>query len=587
MKKIIVSIIVIGCLLASSIASVNALVIQTKNEKTMMSLNEQNPLRNILDKKDYFNAINIDDIQYSGNPLLTGFDGNIVHAYFNTWDGEQDNVYGTYRLIINDGYLYQPVQVYKDVPYDEWVAILKYNASDGSLCDFEVYYDQPTNCGKKVVVIIDNWLFVNGLNYDTGYSFIVKYNISGDSITFEESLTLPYHRAVLWNLCTDGYNIYICADNESDGSLLLQKYNTDLEPIWSEPKKWNGLLINNECNDMTFYDGSIFVTGETFGNDTNANSFVLKFDSNGNLLKEIIESNYLGGWAIKGYNGKIYVANEVFSVFGLFDFLVSAYDTDLVNLWTSERYNYGILHLDIVLDIVIVDDYIYMAGWVTGIDWRNWLAFYEKGFIIKLDISNGEKIWWKTVDAPGNKPWTDASGICADESYLYLSGMYYENWTTEEATNEAYILKCDFNGNPHPESPNVPSITGETKGEAGVIYYYKFLSTMNSYTVDLKYFIDWGDGSTDTTNFYLSGQEITVGHTWSEKGNYVIRAKAITIDGYESGWGTLSVKMPLDLQGSQQSSPTPQTQPSSQPISQQVKLKFSQLLQTMMKTIIT
>ena len=126
MKKIIISIIVICCLLISSIVSVNAFDIQTKNEKTKMIFNEQNPLRNILDKKDYFNAINRDDIQYSGNPLLTGFDGDIIHAYFNTWGEQYEGCWG-YKSIINDGYLYQAIQV---DPFaassQEWIGIVKY-----------------------------------------------------------------------------------------------------------------------------------------------------------------------------------------------------------------------------------------------------------------------------------------------------------------------------------------------------------------------------------------------------------------------------------------------------------------------------
>ena len=303
MKKVIICITLVSCLLISSIVSVNALNIQTTNEKTKMIFNEQNPLRNILDKKDYFNSINRDDIQYSGNPLLTGFDGDIIHAYFNTW-GEQDIECWGYKSIINDGYLYQAVQV--DMwASDEYIGIVKYNASDGSLCDFEVYYDNVSSCGKKVMVIIDNYLYINGKNYDTGYSYIVKYNISGDSITFEKSLTLPYYRLAVNNFCTDGYNIYICGDDATNDSLLLQKYNTNLEPIWSGPKTWNG-PYRDSCADMTFYDGSIFVTGETFDEYNNLNSFVLKFDSNGNLLEEIIGLNDLFGVAIKGYNGKIY-----------------------------------------------------------------------------------------------------------------------------------------------------------------------------------------------------------------------------------------------------------------------------------------
>ena len=559
MKKVIVSIIVICCLLISSIVSANAFDIQTKNEKTNMIFNEQNPLRNILDKKDYFNAINRDDIQYSGNPLLTGSDGDIIHAYFNTW-GEQDSEIWGYKSIINDGYLYQAVQ--KNPPIsDEWLGIVKYNASDGSLCDFEVYYDDVANCENKDMVIIDNYLYINGLTDSTGCSYIVKYNISGDSITFEKTLTLPYYSLSGLNICTDGYNIYICGDYATNGPLLLQKYNTDLEPIWSEPKTWNG-SYSNECLYMTFYDGSIFLTGSTSNGDDH-NSFVLKFDSDGNLLEEIIGLNDdKFGVAIKGYNGKIYVAYMCRGgLLGLnANALVSAYDTDLVNLWTSEPYDY--CHVEFVSDMVIVDDYIYMSGTVIGIDWGNWMAPYMKGFILKVDISNGEKIWWKTVDAPGTKPkpWTDAIGICADESYLYLSGKYIERYYTEpETPTKAYILKCDFNGNPSLEQPNVPEISGSNSGEINVEYDYTFISTMNSNPIHLQYYIDWGDGSHNITDFYPSGQEVIVSHTWTERGSYAIMAKAITIDGYESDWGTLAVSMPVSQPSSQPSTPTSTT----------------------------
>ena len=549
MKKIILSIIVICCLLISSIVSVNAFDIQTKNEKTKMIFNERNPLRNILDKKDYFNAINRDDIQYSGNPLLTGFDGDIIHAYFNTWAEQYSDGWG-YKSIINDGYLYQAIQ--KNPPIcDEWLGIVKYNASDGSLCDFEVYYDSVANCAKKDMVIIDNYIYIAGLNDIIGYSFIVKYNISGDSITFENSLTMPYYRWLGWNICADSNFIYICGDDETNDSLLLQKYNTDLEPIWSEPKTWNGPYGDDECEYMTFYDGSIFVTGST-GNGDGYTSFVLKFDSNGNLLEEIIGLNDdQSGLAIKGYNGKIYVAYRCRDgLLGLnFNALVSAYDTDLVNLWTSEPYDY--CYVEYVEDMVIVDDYIYMGGTVFGIDWWNSMTIYSKGFILKVDISNGEKIWWKTVDAPGTKPWTTAVGICADESYLYLSGVYDENWFDEEGYSKAYILKCDFNGNPSSVLPNVPEISGSNSGEINVEYDYTFISTMNSNPVHLQYYIDWGDGSHNTTDFYPSGQEVIVSHTWTERGSYAIMAKAITIDGYESDWGTLEVRMPVSKTSSQ------------------------------------
>jgi len=465
MKKIIICITLVSCLLISSIVSVNALNIQTTNEN-----NEQNPLRNILDKKDIFNTIKQDDNLYSGNSLSTDFDGNIFPAYFNTWGEEYLGCWPGVKTTVYDGYLYQPVRV-DTLVYDEWMGILKYNASDGSLCDFEIYYDNTASC--LTMIILDNYLYISGLNYDAGYSLIVKYNISGDSINFEQSLTLPYYYLIARNICTDGYNIYICGDDATNDSLLLQKYNTDLEPIWIEPKTWNR-PYEDECWGMTFYDGSIFLTGVS-SDDNSINSFVLKFDSDGNLLEETIGLNdNLVGCVIKGYEGKIYVVYGHVNKFPPnIDFQIVSYTTDLVNIWTSEHYDY--CNYDQVTDIVIVEDYIYMGGFVWGIDWMSGMASYLNSFILKVDISNGEKIWWKVVDAPGTEPGAAAMGICADESNLYLSGAYWENYAPEEATDvEAYILKCDFNGNPSSEHPNVPEISGSNSGEINVEYDYTY-----------------------------------------------------------------------------------------------------------------
>jgi len=523
MKKIIVSIIVIGCLLASSMVSVNAFTIE---EKTMMSSNEQNLIiKNIFNKNDFLDVIKKGAIYNFQGQSSTDLDGNIVPTYFKTWYDDRYIACWGLRSIVYNGYLYQAMML---LDYrDEWIGILKYNASDGSLCDFDIWTDKVADCMN--MVILDDCLYVCGILYMEGYPVLLKYDISGDDITFEEYLTVPYHNVLLRLICADENSIYICG--ESNNGLLLQKYNTALEPIWNEPKTWDG-PYGDECYGMTFYDGSIFLTGSTTNNYDDYNSFVLKFDSDGNLLEEVIGLNDDQiGISIKGYDGKIYVAHSYVggTLIPNVDFLVSAYDTDLVNLWTSETYDY--CNYDQVTDIVLVDDYIYMSGFVWGMDWTS----FRNGFILKCDISNGEKVWWKVVD---DALWTDAMGICADDSYLYLSGS-----NSSEDYDEAYILKCDFNGNPNPNSPDVPTITGKNKGKPGIEYYYTFVST-NPDGVEMKYFIDWGDTSNDTTDFYPSGQEVVVNHTWAKKGRYTIRAKAITIDGYESGWGTLSVKMP-------------------------------------------
>ena len=67
-------------------------------------------------------------------------------------------------------------------------------------------------------------------------------------------------------------------------------------------------------------------------------------------------------------------------------------------------------------------------------------------------------------------------------------------------------------------------IDGPTRGRPGITYYYNF-------TIDdedghfLMLLIDWGDGtSTDWIGPFEPGETITVGHSWEEKGTYIITA---------------------------------------------------------------
>jgi hypothetical protein len=93
--------------------------------------------------------------------------------------------------------------------------------------------------------------------------------------------------------------------------------------------------------------------------------------------------------------------------------------------------------------------------------------------------------------------------------------------------------------------PETPQITGAVNGTPGDAYDYTFITSDED--GNLFYFwIDWGDGQTNQwIGPYNSGQVVTLPHTWSEKGTYVIKAKAKDTYGAESGWGTFTVTMPF------------------------------------------
>ena len=95
------------------------------------------------------------------------------------------------------------------------------------------------------------------------------------------------------------------------------------------------------------------------------------------------------------------------------------------------------------------------------------------------------------------------------------------------------------------DPPTIPDIDGETNGDVGTSYDYDFTAT-DPDGDQIKYIIDWGDDTTDTTEFYDSGVTATVSHTWDTTGTYIIKAKAVDEHDAESDWGTLEVTMPMN-----------------------------------------
>jgi len=84
--------------------------------------------------------------------------------------------------------------------------------------------------------------------------------------------------------------------------------------------------------------------------------------------------------------------------------------------------------------------------------------------------------------------------------------------------------------------PDKPSITGPTIGKKGEKIEYIFVTTdLNGH--DVKYFVDWGDGNnTGWTDYYASGEEVSLRHSWSGQGIYMIASKAKDTLDTESEW---------------------------------------------------
>ena len=155
------------------------------------------------------------------------------------------------------------------------------------------------------------------------------------------------------------------------------------------------------------------------------------------------------------------------------------------------------------------------------------------GDIIAINPDGTEK-WRKRICYE----WIRSSPCIAEDGTVYIGSVYDMGWGYLHA----------FGPVESNSPPNAPTISGETNGHAGEEYPYK-LHVVDPDNNPISFYIDWGDEThTGWTSERASGENCYYGHTWSEQGNYTIRAKAKDVLGEESDWGYLEVTMPMNQQ---------------------------------------
>jgi len=104
--------------------------------------------------------------------------------------------------------------------------------------------------------------------------------------------------------------------------------------------------------------------------------------------------------------------------------------------------------------------------------------------------------------------------------------------------------------------PDAPRIEGPSTGKPGKEYEYTF-NAIDPDDDDVKYYIDWDDDSTEWTDFYDSGIDVKLNHTWNEEGEYIIKAKAKDVYDQESDVSEFAVTIAENFPPYTPSNPTP------------------------------
>ena len=93
------------------------------------------------------------------------------------------------------------------------------------------------------------------------------------------------------------------------------------------------------------------------------------------------------------------------------------------------------------------------------------------------------------------------------------------------------------------DPPGAPTIEGPSGGAPDTAYDFDF-TAIDPDGDDVKYHIDWGDGTDEWTLFGASGTPVTASHSWAEKLEYTITAYAQDSKGLDGPEETFVINIP-------------------------------------------
>lgn len=118
--------------------------------------------------------------------------------------------------------------------------------------------------------------------------------------------------------------------------------------------------------------------------------------------------------------------------------------------------------------------------------------------------------------------------------------------TDSKKANSLWSKALYITINTPPSKPKKPS--GPTSGRPGVSINYT-VSSVDPDKDQMRYTLDWGDGTQSITGFLDTGAFACMNHTWNRSGTYQIKANAIDEGGAESAWSlpqTVIINSPPD-----------------------------------------
>jgi len=163
------------------------------------------------------------------------------------------------------------------------------------------------------------------------------------------------------------------------------------------------------------------------------------------------------------------------------------------------------------------------------------------------DPNTGDKVTYDIYLGTSSPPplvAEDLTFTAFDPDILETSTKYYWQVDAKDSqglTNLGPIWSFTTEDEPN-EPPARPEIYGSPNGPPGKDLYWLFVSD-DPEKNQVKYIIDWGDDSSDETDYYPPKTAVELSHTYQEQGEYTIKARAEDERGALSEENTFTIKI--------------------------------------------
>jgi hypothetical protein len=179
----------------------------------------------------------------------------------------------------------------------------------------------------------------------------------------------------------------------------------------------------------------------------------------------------------------------------------------------------------------------------------------EVGNYYKFEVNLDEIItfeastkYWIAIRGVGFFPpqsgWGYHDTILLWEAVFRSELLGFPNWTDSSIVFQgAKDMAFQLTGPTGPTAPTRPIIDGPGEGPAGTELCWTFHSEDENGDM-VKYYIEWGDGTSDVTDLNPQCTPVEVCHTYDEKGDFTITAYAEDETGLIGDTGSFNVVIP-------------------------------------------